>query len=651
MVQPSFLDGDSNVFIGSETKPAADDESNQIIIGANAIGKGSNTALIGDDNITDIYMSEDVGATLHTGTVSGSSVSTGSFGLVLGDGSQLSNLPASFTSAGISGSFTDVSSSLAGRITTEEGNVDTLEGRTLTAGNGLTGGGTLASDRTFNVGAGTGIDVAADAISVDVSDFMTNGSNNRVVTATGTDAMNAEANLTFDGTTLSGSATSTGSFGHLMVGGGNFTSASLASGGGSGAVSAVANGANNRIATFSSSDALNGEANLTFDGTTFIVQAGADERVINANATTKVVTLGDIDNVENSNTFVVDDVNNKVYTVNQGANVKFGINTTAPPKSLTVTGEISASSNIFTEGGIYLDGKLGLSNSSTTLSIGADDYWTSIKYGKQATDSHNFFGTFTNVSGSATSTGSFGVLDLIKFAPSSTGGTSNTAFGENAGSGLVTNGNYNSLYGANAGEDLSTGDDNVIIGYNAAKDVTTTSDMVVIGAYAMEGADANDVGTQGSVAIGYKSNYAATDTSRNVSVGFETLMTETTGDESVAIGYKALRTQNGVQGSVGNVAVGREALLNTTTGIKNLALGDQAGKLITTGTKNTIIGAGANPSSGSSENEIVIGSGSIGLGDNQTVIGNSSQTHVVFGGDALISGSATSTGSFGQGYI
>ena len=38
------------------------------------------------------------------------------------------------------------------------------------------------------------------------------------------------------------------------------------SGGGGGAVSAVANGSDNRIATFSSSDALNGEANLTFDG-------------------------------------------------------------------------------------------------------------------------------------------------------------------------------------------------------------------------------------------------------------------------------------------------------------------------------------------------------------------------------------------------
>jgi len=50
--------------------------------------------------------------------------------------------------------------------------------------------------------AGTGIDISSTTVSVDVSDFMANGANNYIVTATGTDAMNAEANLTFDGSIL-----------------------------------------------------------------------------------------------------------------------------------------------------------------------------------------------------------------------------------------------------------------------------------------------------------------------------------------------------------------------------------------------------------------------------------------------------------------
>ena len=72
----------------------------------------------------------------------------------------------SLTAAGISGSFTSVSSSIASRLTTEEGNVDTLQARDLIAGAGLTGGGTLAADRTFNIGAGTGITVNANDIAV-----------------------------------------------------------------------------------------------------------------------------------------------------------------------------------------------------------------------------------------------------------------------------------------------------------------------------------------------------------------------------------------------------------------------------------------------------------------------------------------------------
>ena len=76
----------------------------------------------------------------------------------------------------------------------------TVSGATL-AGSGLTatsGNGTLV----LAVGGGTGIDIGDNDMFVDVSDFMANGSDNRIITATGTDAMNAEANLTFDGTDL-----------------------------------------------------------------------------------------------------------------------------------------------------------------------------------------------------------------------------------------------------------------------------------------------------------------------------------------------------------------------------------------------------------------------------------------------------------------
>ena len=54
-----------SVFLGSQTVANSDGETNQIVLGANAIGNGSNTATIGDDNVTDIYFGENGNATIH----------------------------------------------------------------------------------------------------------------------------------------------------------------------------------------------------------------------------------------------------------------------------------------------------------------------------------------------------------------------------------------------------------------------------------------------------------------------------------------------------------------------------------------------------------------------------------------------------------
>ena len=50
-----------------------------------------------------------------------------------------------------------------------------LTARTIAAGNGLTGGGAISGNVTLDVGAGDGIDVAADSIAADVSDFAGTG--------------------------------------------------------------------------------------------------------------------------------------------------------------------------------------------------------------------------------------------------------------------------------------------------------------------------------------------------------------------------------------------------------------------------------------------------------------------------------------------
>jgi len=50
--------------------------------------------------------------------------------------------------------------------------------------------------------AGNGLDTASSVLSVDVSDFMTNGANNYVITSVTADTMNAESNLQFTGSTL-----------------------------------------------------------------------------------------------------------------------------------------------------------------------------------------------------------------------------------------------------------------------------------------------------------------------------------------------------------------------------------------------------------------------------------------------------------------
>jgi hypothetical protein len=64
--------GGDSVFIGRQTKPLGDSQTNQIVIGHNAIGNGSNTVTIGNSSITDNYFTGNIrgGAFIKTGGTS-----------------------------------------------------------------------------------------------------------------------------------------------------------------------------------------------------------------------------------------------------------------------------------------------------------------------------------------------------------------------------------------------------------------------------------------------------------------------------------------------------------------------------------------------------------------------------------------------------
>lgn len=185
---------------------------------------------------------------------------------------------------------------------------------------------------------------------------------------------------------------------------------------------------------------------------------------------------------------------------------------------------------------------------------------------------------------------------------------------------------YNTVVGELALNSITTGDFNLAFGYQSQRDTTTGSNNVSFGFNSL----ALNVGGIGNTAFG-------TNTLRDNSGA---------GSYNTAIGLNA--SLSNISG-VGNLSIGNEALLNNSAGSYNIAFGYRAGRYfagngnLTSINNSILIGSDTKALANNQTNQIVIGYNETGLGSNTTIIGNSSTITTAIRGNLLL-GTTTDAG-------
>jgi hypothetical protein len=169
----------------------------------------------------------------------------------------------------------------------------------------------------------------------------------------------------------------------------------------------------------------------------------------------------------------------------------------------------------------------------------------------------------------------------------------------------LTTGDDNTVMGYNAGKSITGGAQNVLIGREAGKFVTTANDIIAIGVGA---GDSHNDGGAGDIAIGTEAltmGHSSSGVKGRVAIGFNA-GTRNQSSYNTFVGWKAGATQAGLDSS----GVFHDEVLHSNSNSRCIVLGANAG----TSTSGTL------------DNEIVIGFGAKGKGANTVVIGNNATT-------------------------
>ena len=219
-------------------------------------------------------------------------------------------------------------------------------------------------------------------------------------------------------------------------------------------------------------------------------------------------------------------------------------------------------------------------------------------------------------------------IGLSALSSASDGENYNIAIGFQAMQSVnATTTDHNIAMGQQAGKAL-TGDNNIAIGQGAMNNSSNAADGVVaIGKFALQGALGS--GADSVVGIGQQALQSLTTGGNLVAIGYLAGDALTVGGNNVIIGDSA---GSGMVEDRNCTAIGYYALIQSNGGgsdgnpsdTNNTAVGAFAGDALTNGANNVFLGANTDGSSGSAVNQIVIGTGAVGTGNNEIALGNTS---------------------------
>ena len=479
-----------------------------------------------------------------------------------------------------------------------------------------------------------------------------------------------------------------------------------------GTITAVANGADNRIATFSSSTALNGEANLTFDGST-LAASGAPFTISNTNngnnidiKTTSSNSLVHAVKIHSGGVFEAkqgavfnEDSNDVDFRVESNGethaifvdagNDEIGLFTDAPNGLLHI-GDSNAEGDA-TNPALQIGGtsnyRLGIYTDAETAIFenknGDDGFEFKVKTAGEsfringgtgqiqatplgvANPSYSFIGDTNtgmtrptgdtiqfvcNGSQAMRVTESLVTIDGGKISMSDAAGNVSVGYealnviGANSGDSCtamgyqalekVTDGIHNTGMGYRTGFSITTGGYNVLMGNFAGDAITSANSNTCIG---YQAGSAIDVGP-GNTCVGYQAGDALNGSNGkwNVAVGLGALGSATAVFQNTAVGQGALGSNN----AHGNTAVGSKCLEDNTSGSGNNGFGYFCLNEVTTGDDNNCFGTGAG--------RYITGSSNTAMGSGAGGATTSGSNNTLLGHDAGISGSpggAITTGS------